>query len=45
LVELGYLSNADDEKEIADPTWRKGVLDVLAKSIEDYALTQKVAAQ
>ncbi len=45
LVELGYLSNADDEREISDPAWRKGVLDVLAKSIEDYALTQRVAAQ
>lgn len=45
LVELGYLSNVDDEKEMADPAWRKGVLDVLAKSIEDYALTQRVAAQ
>ncbi len=45
LVELGYLSNAEDEKEISDPTWRKGVLDVLAKSIEDYASSLKVAAQ
>ena len=45
LLELGYLSNPEDEKEITNPIWRKGVLDVLAKSIEDYASTQKVAAQ
>ncbi len=45
LLELGYLSNADDEKQISDPTWRKGVLDVLEKSIVEYAAKRNVALQ
>lgn len=40
LVELGYLSNPDDEKSVSDPEWRQGVLDEMAKAIGDYASQQ-----
>jgi len=38
LVELGYLSNAQDEKLIADPQWRASFAATMAKAIAQYAL-------
>jgi len=37
LVELGYLSNTQDEKLIADPEWRIFVATTMAKAITEYA--------
>ena len=36
LIELGYISNRDDEKQLADPVWRKSVAGAVAVSIRDY---------
>lgn len=45
LVELGYLSNPDDEKSVMDPAWRSGILDEMAKAIGDYAAQHPLAAR
>lgn len=45
LVELGYLSNPEDEKDVANPEWRRGVLDEMASAIESYGLAQLAARQ
>jgi N-acetylmuramoyl-L-alanine amidase len=45
LVELGYLSNPDDEKSVSDPAWRHGVLDEMAKTIGEYASEQALVRQ
>ncbi len=45
LVELGYLSNPDDEKLVSDPEWRKGVLEEMAKAISAYAMKQAAGRQ
>ncbi len=45
LVELGYLSNPDDEKSVSDPVWRHGVLDEMAKAIGEYATQQMLVRQ
>ncbi len=45
LVELGYLSNPDDEKSVNDPSWRKGVMEEMAKAIGEYAARQLIARQ
>ena len=37
LIELGYLSNVDDEKLITDPKWREHMATVLSDAIEKYA--------
>lgn len=37
LVELGYLSNEDDEKQISDPEWRKMIAGQLAAAIREHA--------
>jgi len=37
LIELGYLSNAGDEKLISDPRWRKKMAGLIARSVRDYA--------
>ena len=39
LVELGYLSNPDDEKLLNDPKWRGEVAGLLTKSILRYRAT------
>ena len=36
LVELGYLSNAKDEAQMATNAWRKDVADAIAASIGKY---------
>lgn len=43
LVELGYLSNEDDEKQITDPQWRKKIAAELAAAIREHA--QRAVAQ
>ena len=45
LVELGYLSNPDDEKLVSDPDWRQGVLDEMVKAIGDYSIKQGASRQ
>ena len=39
LVELGYLSNPEDEKLLKDGKWRERAAGLLAKSIETYRET------
>ncbi|MCX8282611.1 N-acetylmuramoyl-L-alanine amidase [Phyllobacterium sp. 0TCS1.6C] len=36
LVEIGYLSNAEDEKLMTDPNWRGHVATRLAAAVQDY---------
>lgn len=36
LIELGYLSNAQDEQLIADPQWRANFATIIAKAITQY---------
>ncbi len=45
LVELGYLSNPEDEKLVSDPAWRHNVLDEMAKAIGEYASEQLLVRQ
>ena len=47
LVELGYLSNEDDEAEMATDTWRKQVAGALVAAINKHfaAETTPVPAQ
>lgn len=37
LVELGYLSNARDEKRLKDPEWRRKVIGSIAAAIDAFA--------
>ena len=39
LVELGFLSNKDDEKLLVDPAWQKKVAGLLAKAVGEYRTT------
>ncbi len=43
LVELGYLSNPEDEKQIKDASWRQGIVEELALAIERHAENWMVA--
>jgi N-acetylmuramoyl-L-alanine amidase len=36
LLELGYLSNADDEKLFRSPGWPKAEAETVARAIEDF---------
>ena len=36
LVEMGYLSNREDEKLLNDEEWRKSTAQLLAQSVENY---------
>lgn len=36
LLELGFLSNKQDEKLLVDPVWRKKVADLLAGAVRSY---------
>ena len=40
LVELGYLSNAEDEKLLLSDEWRQKTADAITKSIHDYFATR-----
>ncbi|PWW03527.1 N-acetylmuramoyl-L-alanine amidase [Hoeflea marina] len=39
LIELGYLSNRDDEKLLTDPEWRDHTAGLLAQSVKDFRET------
>lgn len=36
LIELGYLSNSDDEKLLISPEWRKATATALASAIDSF---------
>ncbi len=36
LIELGYISNAEDEVLMASQPWQKGVAELVATAVEDY---------
>ncbi|MFA5949035.1 MAG: N-acetylmuramoyl-L-alanine amidase [Hyphomicrobium sp.] len=38
LVELGYLSNFDDEQLLCDPAWQKQAASSIAAAVDDYFL-------
>ncbi len=40
LIELGYLSNADDERNLRSPAWHATMADKLSASIETYFKTK-----
>lgn len=40
LLELGFLSNKDDEKLLLDPVWRERVADLLVEAIKKYRQPQ-----
>jgi len=39
LLELGYLSNREDEKLITDPVWRQNMTQLIATSVLEFART------
>jgi len=39
LLELGFLSNREDEKLLIDPAWQKKVAGLLAKAVDEYRTT------
>lgn len=39
LLELGFMSNKDDEKLLIDPAWQKKVSGLVAKAVEEYRST------
>ncbi len=39
LLELGFMSNKDDEKLLVDPAWQKKVAALVAKAVEQYRST------
>ncbi|RCL02672.1 MAG: N-acetylmuramoyl-L-alanine amidase [Candidatus Tokpelaia sp. JSC188] len=41
LIELGYLSNFEDEKLISDPLWREEMAKLIARSVRDYISSHK----
>lgn len=45
LVELGYLSNPEDEKSVSDPKWQADLADEMAEAIRIYAGKQITARQ
>jgi N-acetylmuramoyl-L-alanine amidase len=36
LIELGFLSNPDEEKKLADPEWRTTAAEAIADAVTDY---------
>jgi N-acetylmuramoyl-L-alanine amidase len=39
LLELGFMSNKEDEKLLVDPAWQKKVAGLVAKAVEQYRST------
>jgi N-acetylmuramoyl-L-alanine amidase len=39
LLELGFMSNKDDEQLLIDPAWQKKVAGLVAKAVEEYRTT------
>jgi N-acetylmuramoyl-L-alanine amidase len=42
MVELGYLSNSDDEKQLLSPDWREEAADSIVRAIASYFKTKVV---
>lgn len=36
LIELGYMSNAADEKQMAEPAWQRQIGDAVARAVDDF---------
>jgi N-acetylmuramoyl-L-alanine amidase len=45
LLELGFLSNPDDEKLFSSEGWPKGEADTVARAIEGFLNGQQTAGQ
>jgi N-acetylmuramoyl-L-alanine amidase len=45
LIELGYLSNIEDEKQVQNAQWRQSVVDELSRAISQYANAWMLARQ
>ena len=43
LVELGYLSSRQDEKQLNDPVWRERVAKAMVRAIEKFFSRQLAA--
>ncbi len=43
LIELGYLSNAEDEKLMQDPAWQRRAAGAIAAAIGDYVDARNAA--
>ena len=41
LLELGYLSNEEDEKLLANPDWQEKTTSLIAKSVKDFFLNRQ----
>jgi N-acetylmuramoyl-L-alanine amidase len=44
LIELGYLSNAQDARQMATDRWRDGVAEAIAKAIDRHFTPQSASA-
>lgn len=44
LIEIGYLSNAEDEKLISDPQWRKTLADRIARAVKAFEAMKRPAS-
>jgi N-acetylmuramoyl-L-alanine amidase len=44
LIELGYLSNLEDEKSLQDPQWRAKAVDSIASAVEKFAALRTAVA-
>lgn len=44
LIELGYLSNPQDEKQLRDPEWRTRAAESIVTAVEKFAGTTRVRA-
>ncbi|RIY03730.1 N-acetylmuramoyl-L-alanine amidase [Aureimonas flava] len=45
LLEMGYLSNPEDERELKSAEWQKRLAEILARSIADFAGRAPVSAK
>lgn len=45
LIELGYMSNAEDEQQMSLPAWQRSVGEAVAKSVETYFRRKARAGQ
>lgn len=41
LIEMGYLSNAEDEKQLTDPDWQKTFAGLVARAVSKYFETHR----
>lgn len=45
LIELGFLSNPNDEARLTDPEWRAGMAEAIARSVDAYHARMSSVAQ